>query len=160
NPIAPVAQNRECPQAPTQPDQSSLESVNRLPRSESDPPQTSWSHRKAASFVFSAVLLVLAGFGASKLLRLRTAPRFETIQFSKLTQRESAEDVAISPDGRLVIQALREKNGAGLWLRDIATGNVEPVLAAGPEFHGLTFSPDGNYVYFVRSDQKDRFFKY
>jgi Tol biopolymer transport system component len=27
-------------------------------------------------------------------------------------------------------------------------------------FHGLTFSPDGNYIYFVRSDKNDPFFKY
>ncbi len=30
----------------------------------------------------------------------------------------------------------------------------------GPGFHGLTFSQDGSRIYFVRSDEKDPFFKY
>ena len=32
--------------------------------------------------------------------------------------------------------------------------------APGPEFHGLTFSPDGIKVYFVRSFPNDPYFKY
>lgn len=34
------------------------------------------------------------------------------------------------------------------------------LLPIGTGFHGLTFSPDGNHLYFVRSDEKDPFFKY
>jgi Tol biopolymer transport system component len=49
----------------------------------------------------------------------------------------------------------------GLWLRQVATRSDVQILAPDTNgFHGLTFSPDGEYIYFVRSDKNDPFFKY
>jgi serine/threonine protein kinase len=72
---------------------------------------------------------------------------------SRLTQSGNASAVAISPDGRYVIYALREGELQSLWVRQVATRSDVQVLA--PEmasYQGLSFSRDGNYVYFVRSD--------
>ena len=72
---------------------------------------------------------------------------------SRLTQSGNAMAVAMSPDGRYVIYALRDGELQSLWVRQVATRSDVQVLA--PEmanYQGLSFSRDGNYVYFVRSD--------
>ena len=44
---------------------------------------------------------------------------------------------------------ITEGGKSGLWLRQVATtSNVAIVPAAEARFHGVTFSPDGNYVYY------------
>jgi len=48
-----------------------------------------------------------------------------------------------------------------LWIRQVATrSDVQIVPPDTNGFHGLTFSPDGDYIYFVRSDKNDAYFKY
>jgi Tol biopolymer transport system component len=72
---------------------------------------------------------------------------------TRLTQSGGAFAVAISPDGRYVIYAMRDNEKQSLWVRQVATRSDVQVLA--PEvaaYRGLSFTPDGNYVYFVRSD--------
>ena len=61
--------------------------------------------------------------------------------------------MALSPDGRYVIYALREDEKQSLWVRQVATRSDVQVLAAEvANYRGLSFTPDGNYVYFVRND--------
>jgi Tol biopolymer transport system component len=79
---------------------------------------------------------------------------------TRLTDNGRVQSVAISPDGRYVAYARREGDEESLWLRQLATRSDMQLLPAGTGFHGLTFSPDGNYIYFVRSDEKDPYFKY
>jgi hypothetical protein len=46
-------------------------------------------------------------------------------------------------------------------LHQVATRSEVQILPPqNISFHGLTFSPDSNYVYFVRTDPNDPFFKY
>jgi Tol biopolymer transport system component/DNA-binding winged helix-turn-helix (wHTH) protein len=108
-------------------------------------------------------LLVLATFGyAVQRWRLRSRRLdLQSIQITKLTDSGTVEDVAISPDGRYVVYALRNGEKQDLWLRQVATRSDVQILPSDTNgFHGLTFSRDGNYLYFVRSDKNDPFFKY
>src|SRR5256885_11920380 len=42
-----------------------------------------------------------------------------------------------------------------LWLRHIPTGsNTQVVVPFATRYTGLTFSPDGDYIYFVRRDEQ------
>ncbi len=64
---------------------------------------------------------------------------------------------AISPDGKYLLQALEEKGMQSLWLHHIPTNsNTEVVKPATTQFSGLRFSPDGNYIYFLRQDEGRR----
>ncbi len=104
------------------------------------------------------LLLVVAGF-----VLARRKARFhpENMQIAKLTDSGKAENVAISPDGRYVVYSQHEAGGVGLWVRQVAThSDVQILPAEAIGFEGLSFSPDGNYVYFVRPDSNDPGFKY
>lgn len=83
------------------------------------------------------------------------------LQLTKLTESRKAERAAISPDGRYVVYAVRDHDGLGLWVRQVTIrgGAVQILPPEAVEFAGLTFSPDSNYVYFVRSDKNDSSFR-
>ena len=80
----------------------------------------------------------------------------QQVQIRKLTDNDDVSDVAISPDGRYVIFVRGDGQNQGLWLRQIDTRtDVRIVAPDGNELRGLTFSPDGALIYFLKSHPKD-----
>jgi roadblock/LC7 domain-containing protein len=60
----------------------------------------------------------------------------------------------VSPDGRYVAHVQSDADGQRLWIRQIATGsNVQIVPPGRCQYLGLTFSPDGNFVYYTRLEE-------
>ena len=77
------------------------------------------------------------------------APPFAAVSLNRLTTTGTAGLAAISDDGRYVAYVVTEGGKAGLWLRQVATtSNVPIVPAAEVRIRGMTFSPDGNYLYY------------
>ena len=77
------------------------------------------------------------------------AQPFASVSLNRLTTTGAAGSAAISDDGRYVAYVVTEGGKSGLWLRQVATtSNVAIVPAAEVQFHGVTFSPDGNYIYY------------
>jgi eukaryotic-like serine/threonine-protein kinase len=106
--------------------------------------------------VVALVLLAAVGLAVYKFLPTKTTTNFnlQSMQITPLTENGKAADLTISPDGRYVGWIVRDGEKQSLWVRQVATGSDVQVLA--PEetgFNGLSFSPDGNYLYFVRSDK-------
>ncbi|HMD32494.1 MAG TPA: hypothetical protein VKG84_11335, partial [Candidatus Acidoferrales bacterium] len=117
--------------------------------------QRSGAGKTALVVAAAAALLACAGFGAYKWLTRRPALNLQEMNISRLTQSGKAIDVAISPDGRYVVYVLRDGEKQSLVVRQVATGSDVPILAPDVvNFHGLSFSPDGNYVYFVRTSRE------
>jgi serine/threonine protein kinase/Tol biopolymer transport system component len=76
----------------------------------------------------------------------------------RLTMIGKALDAAISPDGKFVVYVLSEAGEESLWTRDVATNsNVQIVPPAEVHYRGMTFSPDGNYVYYLRLEKNNMF---
>jgi eukaryotic-like serine/threonine-protein kinase len=76
------------------------------------------------------------------------------MKIDRLTQNGRALMVAVAPDGRYVMWVSNDLGQQSLWVRQVATGSdVQVVPPDAVNYHGLTISPDGNYVYFVRSDR-------
>jgi len=76
----------------------------------------------------------------------------------RLTHTGKALDAAISPDGKFVVYILSEAGQETLWTRDLATNsNVQIVPPAEIHYRGMTFSPDGNYVYYVKTEMSHPF---
>ncbi len=108
-----------------------------------------------------AVVLAAAGFGAYKLLTRPRGFNLQNMRITKLTENGKANQVAISPDGRYIVYAMRDGEKQSLWVRNVATKSDVQVLAPDVvEIPGLSFSPDGNYIYFVRSDKSTENYRY
>ena len=106
------------------------------------------SHRLA--WVLAAlVLLAVAGFAA---WRFWPMPRpFANISVSQITNSGNIERVALSADGRFLAEVKNDGGRRTLWVRNTATNTDTQILGPfGNEYVGLTFSPDGNYLYFTR----------
>jgi Tol biopolymer transport system component len=74
----------------------------------------------------------------------------------RITQSGNAENVAISPDGRYVVYALKEGEKRGLNVRQVATGSDVQILPPDEVLiFAITFSPDANYIDFVRSEKNN-----
>jgi eukaryotic-like serine/threonine-protein kinase len=113
--------------------------------------------------ILIAAIVVIAGlaFAGYKFLNRSHELNLQNMQITKLTDSGKAVSVAIAPDGRYIVYVLRDGELHSLWVRNVATKSDVQVLA--PEamaFHGLTFSPDGNYLYFTRSDKTTTLFSY
>jgi serine/threonine protein kinase/Tol biopolymer transport system component len=105
------------------------------------------------------LLLVAAAYGIYSLLHkpivVKVAP-FEKFTIENVSNNGHITQAAISPDGKYLLQALEENGLQSLWLRHIATStNKEVVAPATTRYDGLTFSPDGNYIYFVRREENE-----
>ena len=101
-------------------------------------------------------LLVAAGYGTYEFVRMQKHQPFVKFSIENVSNNGLVSQAAISPDGKYLLQALEEKGLQSLWLRHIPTGsNKEVVESAATSYDGLTFSPDGNYIYFVRRDEKE-----
>src|SRR5690349_1944014 len=93
-----------------------------------------------------AVLVVTVAL-LSRLSRRGGEWDFQAMKLTRLTQSGNAANVAISPDGRYVVYALREGEEQSLNVRQVATGSDVQILP--PDeivIWGLTFSPDANYI--------------
>ena len=114
-------------------------------------------HKSAVAAALGALLLLLmaVGFGVYKWSAGRGSPlNLQNMRITRLTENGKAKDVAISPDGSYVVYVLREGEKQSLWVRQVAAESTVQILPPDMvDFSGLTFSPDGNYIYFVRSDK-------
>jgi serine/threonine protein kinase/Tol biopolymer transport system component len=81
-------------------------------------------------------------------------PAFQNTAISKLTSTGRALGGVISPDGKYVVHTVNEAGKQGLWVRQTATSsNVQIVAPDEGDYIGVTFSRDGNYVYFVKGEK-------
>ncbi|MGB7849066.1 MAG: protein kinase [Candidatus Acidiferrum sp.] len=111
-------------------------------------------HKWGATGIAAGALIILAaaGFGIFSLLHRASLSRFQNFTITQVTSTGKAALTAISPDGRYVLTVLNDKGLQSLWLRNLATGSDTQVIPPSPaSYKSLTFSPDGNYLYFVKA---------
>jgi Tol biopolymer transport system component/DNA-binding winged helix-turn-helix (wHTH) protein len=86
-------------------------------------------------------------------LRSRSLP-FEAVKLTKFTTTGKAVKAAISPDGKYVAYVLSESGQQGVWLRQLATGKeLQIVPPERTDIYGLTFSRDGNFIFYIGQTQ-------
>jgi serine/threonine protein kinase len=103
------------------------------------------------------LLLVAAGFGINSLLPHKKVAPVERMSIENLTNNGHVSLARISPDGKYLLHVQDENGLQSLWLRHIPTGsNTQVVTPAATRYSGLTFSPDGNYIYFVRREDSEQ----
>ena len=116
---------------------------------------------RLAILVCAAVVLVGGLIAVRLFLRKNQPIGIEDLDTAKITSSGRVKNVAISPDGRYIAYAVSLGEKQALRLRQIAVGGDAEILPADlGNFVGLTFSPDANYLYFVRSDRNNLSFRY
>jgi TolB protein len=101
-------------------------------------------------------VLTIAGFGIYQWAKQeKPTTSFQGMRVSKLTTTGKALDAVISPDGKYVVYVIEEKGLQSLWMRQVSTTSSIQILPHSNDikFLGLTFSPDGEQIYFVRFEK-------
>ena len=102
------------------------------------------------------VLLILIAVLAPIVVLWPRSPRipFANIRLARFTTTGKAIKASISPDGKYLAHVIDEGGYKSVWLRQVATGkDLQIVSPAHTEFfYGLTFSHDGNYIYYVNQE--------
>jgi eukaryotic-like serine/threonine-protein kinase len=101
-----------------------------------------------------APLAVLVVLGIAGFLGWRFWPRtrpFAAVSVEQITNIGSIEEIALSADARFLAEVKNDKGQRTVWVRNTATNTETQVLGAfGHGYLGLTFSRDGNHLYFTR----------
>ncbi len=118
-------------------------------------------NKLGASAIMLGLLVVAAAavYGLYTFVKMGQKPKalpFEKFSIENVSNNGHVFQAAISPDGKYLVQALEEGGEQSLWLRHIPSMTNKEVLApARTRYQGLTFSPDGNYIYFLRRDESN-----
>lgn len=124
-----------------------------------DSPRKSGYGISGKYFMVAAGALALAAvvLGSYRLIKQGPAKDggtpFREIKLTKLTNSGRATLATISPDGRYIVHVSKDAEGESLWLKQVATQSyVQIAPPAKISYWGLTFSPDGEYVYCVTAE--------
>src|SRR5512143_1245474 len=115
-------------------------------------------HKRKLMIAVAALVIAASGisYWLYKLILGKGSPTnlaepFHRMRMTRLTTTGQARVAAISPDGKYVAYAMGGPSQQGLWLRHIATGSDTEIVPTAPvNYTVLTFSPDGNFIYFLR----------
>jgi eukaryotic-like serine/threonine-protein kinase len=127
-------------------------------------------HRGAAIVGLTALVIVIVviAFGLNKFIgqkqsqtsqnQPKPALPSQTMKIARLISTGKAVGAAISPDGKYLVHVVDDGEQQSLWMRQVSTSsNVQINPPADVSYLGLTFSPGGDYLYYVAwdKDKKD-----
>ncbi|MCU1230797.1 MAG: hypothetical protein JWO97_3681 [Acidobacteria bacterium] len=124
--------------------------------------------RKLPTTIFAVVTCVIAA--VALIFGLRTKPTAAPppssivapvaeepaaeIAMRRLTNSGRVTHATISRDGRYIAYVTHDRNGATMFLQQVATGSSITIVPSLPNSHyaGLAFTPDSNHIIFTRYD--------
>lgn len=114
-------------------------------------------HQKPFAFALAAFALALIALPfnlksrlAENFSRNKAQAHFTSINITKLTDVGRVKHLAISPDSKHVGYVLEGRGGQSLWVKQVAsTSNVEILPPVEVEYDGITFSRDGDFIYYI-----------
>lgn len=108
--------------------------------------------QSSTRLVWTLALVIIAGIAFALYRWLGSSNQSSApLMVNRLTYTGKASRIAISPDGKYVAQAVAEAGKQSLWLRQAAAASeVEIIPPAAVTYISITFSADGNFLYFVR----------
>ena len=146
---------------------SAVSSVRTVPRTPSGAAKISsgavlaeaaHQHKLGTGVIIGGILILLAaaGYGIYTFVQKNQPIPFEKFTIENISNNGHIVQAAISPDGKYLLQALEEKGLQSLWLHHIPTEtNKEVVEPAATRYESLRFSPDGNYIYYLRREESE-----
>ncbi len=130
-------------------------------------PERKSSNRKrlAVAAVVGLVILTIGAFGFWRFQQTNQQKNFAfdwtnpkgNINARQLTAKGNINVAAISPDGSLYAYTNEGSELSGLWVAGINGSQEIEVIPPSPmTFKGLTFSPDGLFIYYTAYDEKNQ----
>ncbi len=118
-------------------------------------------HKKGLILAAGAVVATIIGVVALGLYAFlppkdsgKLPTSLQTMKITRITTTGRASQAAVSPDGKYVVHVAIESGKQGLRVRQInAMSDVQIVPLADVEYAGLTFSREGDFIYYVVSDK-------
>ena len=119
--------------------------------------------RRGGLNIVLAISLLMIGAGVYGLYNRFAAWRgdagpipFQNMTMEKLTNSGHVILATVSPDGKYVVNVVDEGHGQqSLWMRHVATASNAQILPPSEGgYIGLTFSPNGDFLFFVRGDNQ------
>ena len=84
----------------------------------------------------------------------KTSDLARTMKIARLTSTGTADKAAISPDGKYVVHVASENGQQSLRVRQVSTNSeVQIVPPSEVQYAGLTFSRDGDFIYYVAAEK-------
>jgi serine/threonine protein kinase len=116
-------------------------------------------HKVGAAVVLLMLLLIVGagGFGIYRWLnRAEPVAHFWEVKLTRLTNSGNVIDATISPDGKYLVYVLSDRSRQSLYIRQVSTANDKEIVPpASVGFFGITFSPDGQDLYYVIKSNLD-----
>ena len=125
--------------------------------------ETAKRHKSGAGLItaLSVVMIVAGIYGFYKWVSQWIGDSgpvpFQNMSMEKLTNSGKVLLATISPDGKYVVNVVDEGHGQqSLWMRHIATGsNAQIMPATDVRYTGLTFTPNGDFLFFTRIEPEN-----
>ena len=115
-------------------------------------------HKAGATFIIAALVIVLAGLGYGlyrfTAQRQPTSPT-QAMKIVRLTTTGNINWGAISPDGKYIVYSLIDERGQqSVWVKHVATSSsVQVVPPSENSYQRFTFTRDGSYIYFRKTEK-------
>jgi eukaryotic-like serine/threonine-protein kinase len=143
--------------APTHPSSASTPSVST--KSSSAVLQVAGQHKigTALTAIVLFALVAAAAFGIYSFMSRKNALAFEHFTVTPITETGKASLAALSPDANYILNVQRDGGQQSLWLRNVPTkSNTQIVPPSDDQYHSLSFSPDGNSIYFSKDEKTEK----
>lgn len=120
----------------------------------------SGSARKPVAMIVAAAALVVAGLAGAYFILGRRAPTGDAggpaaadMKMTVLMSRDDIKETVLSGDGRYLAYVTSAEEKTSLNVRQVRTGSEVKILPS-QEFpiKGISFSPDGDYLYYLNQD--------
>ena len=148
NPLPTASMAQEAYQ-PVTPSNSEIAISSLVSRPLPTPSRSASSIGKYGAVFLSVFVLIGAVSFFQKMMSQPVNTAIRT-NITKLTTNGKSLNPALSADGKYVAFVQDESGKQSIWIKQVTTaGNMQIVPDAENEYQGLTFSPDGNYLYYV-----------
>jgi len=113
-----------------------------------------WAVWAGGGVVLAAAAAILSLVLHSRIGHREESSSFAQMVISPVTSTGNIHSDALSSDAKWLAYVQDDKTGHAIWVRQLVTGSTAQVVPGSPgEVQGLTFSLDGNYLYYVKVDE-------